>query len=219
MMCRTKRATQTHRAGWLWLASGCGLAFVGVTLPILLHRNWPGEWIVVQWALGTRSPWWTGVMQAITFLGSAAVGAGLSVGCSAALFLGRRRLDRLVWLPLVAMWGSAPVNFALRAVIGRLRPGVDHIPHFMPEITHPFQRWSYPSGHAMTATICYGFLVYLAARAFPKLRVWSLGALALWLLILGFSRVYLGVHWPTDVVGGCLIGGCWLALVLAWLGD
>ena len=206
------------RRRWLSLAAGCSLAFVVLTIPIGLGHNWPGEWALVEWALATRTLGWTKVMQTVTFFGSSAVGLGVSVGCSAALLVHNRRLDRLVWLPLAAMLGSAPINFGLRYACGRVRPAVAYIPHRVPELSHPFQRWSYPAGHAMTATICYGLIVYCLLRARPR---WARGVRLLFglgLAAIGFSRVYLGVHWPTDVLGGYLAGGAWLALCIAFLG-
>lgn len=206
-----------HRKRWLWLAVACGVAFFILTLPLLWGRSWPGEWAVVQEALRLRSPAWTPAMQAVTFFGSSAVGLGLSSGMTALLLLHERHLSRRVWLPLAAMLGSAPINFGLRVACGRLRPGVSYIPHRLPELTHPFQRWSYPSGHAMTVTICYGVLVYFLVSAYPRTGRVALPLLALWFVTVGFSRIYLGVHWPTDVLGGYLAGGFWLALCIAFL--
>jgi undecaprenyl-diphosphatase len=207
----------------MWLAVGCALAFMVLTIPICLGRNWPGEWVLVEWAVAARLPGWTAVMQTVTFFGSSSVGVGLSVGCSVVMYIRQwradfRRLDRRVWLPLVSMFGSAPINFGLRYACGRVRPGVAYIPHHLPELSHPFQRWSYPSGHTMTATVCYGLLVHLLLQARPLWQGWTLGLLGLGLAGIGFSRVYLGVHWPTDVLAGYLAGGAWLALCIALLG-
>jgi undecaprenyl-diphosphatase len=206
------------RLGWLRLSLVCVMLFIVVTTPIAFGRDWPGEWSLVQLALDMRSPFWTGAMQMVTFFGSSAVGLGLAVGMSAALALHDRHLTRQAWLPIATMLGSAPINFGLRFACGRLRPGVSYIPHRLPELAHPFQRWSYPSGHAMTATICYGLLAYLLVRASPKWRWTIVGFLALWLLVIGLSRVYVGVHWPTDILGGYLAGGSWLSVCIAVLG-
>jgi undecaprenyl-diphosphatase len=199
---------------WLWLAGGCAAAFVVLTAPIVVGQNWPGEWELVQMTMQNRSSFWTAIMQTVTFLGSSTVGLGLSAGYTAVLLVHDRRLTRRVCLPLAAMVGSAPINFGLRAAVGRYRPEVSFIPNQMPELVHPFQRWSYPSGHAMTATICYGVAAYLVIQVYPRAGWKVLFLYALWLAAVGFSRVYLGVHWPSDVLSGYLVGGFWLGMCI-----
>jgi membrane-associated phospholipid phosphatase len=208
-----------HKRWWARVTVVSGLAFVVLTIPIAMRRNWPGDMDLVEWALALRLPGWTAVMQAVTFLGTFAVGSGLCAGLSVALWVRFRRLDRQVWLPLAAIVGSVPVNAGLRIVVARLRPDVTYIPDQLPALTHPFQRWSYPSGHAMTATICYGLLLYLLVYARPRLARWMGPGYALWVGIIGFSRVYLGVHWPSDVLAGYLVGGFWLSICMLVLGD
>ena len=211
------------RRAWVGLACASVLAFVILTIPVWMGHNWPGEWSLVEWALDARSPLWTRVMQTVTFFGSSAVGLGLCMGCSTALWMVYRKRDDVTWLsavvqaalPTAVLLCSAPINFGLRYLVGRVRPGVAYIPHHLPELSHPFQRWSYPAGHTMTAIIVYGLLGTYLVRARPATRPWVVGFLACWLTLIAFSRVYLGVHWPTDVVGGLLAGGAWLSLCLA----
>jgi undecaprenyl-diphosphatase len=208
---------------WIGLGSANALAFVILTIPVWMGYDWPGEWAVVEWALAARSPFWTRAMQAVTFFGSSAVGLGLCVGCGAALLvhywrqhgkLGGKTL-LLASAPAAILLGSAPLNFGLRYLIGRVRPGVTYIPHHLPELSHPFQRWSYPAGHTMTSVIVYGLVVYYLVRMRPETRLWAAVLLGLGLIVMGLSRVYLGVHWPTDVVAGLLAGGAWLSFCLA----
>ena len=216
------------RRAWSGLACASTLAFVILTIPVWMGHNWPGEWVVVEWALAARTPFWTRVMQTVTFFGSSAVGLGLCVGCGAALlaYYARRdgRLTAKALLraatPTLVLLSSAPVNFGLRSLVGRVRPGVTYIPHHLPELSHPFQRWSYPAGHTMTALIVYGLLAYYVVRVRPAVRWWVWALLALGLAGMGLSRVYLGVHWPTDIVGGLLAGGAWLSgWVALWIRD
>jgi undecaprenyl-diphosphatase len=75
--------------------------------------------------------------------------------------------------------------------------------------------WSFPSGHSLNSMVVLGLLTVLAVRERPG-RLWrtliiTLGTFLV--LVVGFSRVYLGVHWPSDVLAGWLIGALWLVLL------
>jgi undecaprenyl-diphosphatase len=71
----------------------------------------------------------------------------------------------------------------------------------------------------MTATICYGTAAYLIVRGDRRKERVVVVLYGIWLALVGFSRVYVGVHWPSDVVGGYLAGGFWLALCIGVLGN
>ena len=75
--------------------------------------------------------------------------------------------------------------------------------------------YSFPSGHSMTAMIFYGFLIYLSIRYLKHwLKYYIVGALCLLVLTIGVSRIYLGVHYASDVLGGFIIGLGWLAIFI-----
>ena len=129
----------------------------------------------------------------------------------------------VVMVALLRHWGDglllatcgilAPVlNLALKELATRARP--DAALALVDE-----SGYSFPSGHAAFAVAFYGALIYLLSYwgAFPRrpLMRWAIqGALFLLILVIGGSRVYLGVHWPSDVLGGYLFGGlCLLALM------
>jgi membrane-associated phospholipid phosphatase len=80
----------------------------------------------------------------------------------------------------------------------------------------PAGNLAYPSGHSTQAIVSWGMLavVALAGRS-RRARIFGLTAAAVVVLLVGASRVYLGVHWLTDVLGGYALGGAWLALILA----
>ena len=246
------------------VALGSTVLFFFLSIPIASGFNWPGEWELVAWATGLRRPALTTALQLLTFLAAARPAAGISAAASAVMFWRQRRLSRRGMLPLVALIGSVPLNFVLRTAFGRVRPGVQYIPNLLPEVYHPFQRWSYPSGHAITSVVVYGALFYLlwgdvkkrslrsgacpeplardlgdggqsprdrvqsgaaflsSRKAAPTVRShrWQgLFLIAVVVLVggIGFSRIYLGVHWPTDVLGGWLVGVGWLAISIAWV--
>ena len=79
--------------------------------------------------------------------------------------------------------------------------------------------WSFPSGHAMSAAVVYGTVAYLAARLQRRQlhRVLTMSAAAVIILLIAASRVYLGVHYPSDVLAGVIIGVAWAAFCMAVL--
>ena len=101
------------------------------------------------------------------------------------------------------------LNMALKWLIERPRPIEG-----MRLIEASF--YSYPSGHSMSATGFYGFLIYLVFRYVDNrwLKIGLITLLALLILSIGMSRVYLGVHYPTDVLAGFIAGTFWLLVCI-----
>lgn len=97
-------------------------------------------------------------------------------------------------------------NVILKKIINRPRPELEHL------VT--VETLSYPSGHAMTAMAFYGFLIYLFYRFKINLLIKTLIIILLTSLIIsiGISRVYLGVHFPSDIIGGFIAGFIWVVL-------
>lgn len=95
-------------------------------------------------------------------------------------------------------------NVLLKRLVDRPRPGIDHMV--------VVETLSYPSGHAMSAMAFYGFLIYLFYRfkinGFLKLAV--ILVLIVMILSIGVSRIYLGVHFPSDIAGGYIAGLIWV---------
>lgn len=118
-------------------------------------------------------------------------------------------------LVLAAMLGGTALSEGLK--LGFARPRPDLVAH-----TVDVASMSFPSGHAMLSAVAYLTLGALLARAQARagLRAYVLGAAIVLTLIVGASRVYLGVHWPTDVLAGWCLGAAWALacwLVAAWL--
>lgn len=115
----------------------------------------------------------------------------------------------------VAISGGAILSFLVKALYNRPRPEI--VPHLV-EVTSP----SFPSGHAMNSAIVYLTLAVLLARSLEgrRVQVYLIGMAIALALTIGATRVYLGVHWPSDVLAGWAIGATWAALaslVAKWL--
>ena len=110
---------------------------------------------------------------------------------------------------VVANLGSGILSLGLKDAFARPRPPLDVVTR----ITSP-ESFSFPSGHALSAMVLYTSLAMMAAGlGLPRLKR-ALIALALIIVpTMGFTRVYLGVHYPSDVIGGWTLGACWVWLV------
>ncbi len=153
-----------------------------------------------------RSPELTKVFLWITLLGKWQIVIGSAVIVSIILWLWKKRSYILyLWLALVA---DEVFNYLGKLLIHRDRPGN---PVY---IEHSF---SFPSGHAMVAVIFYGFLAYILIRHLKnwKHKVNAFFATLLVILAIGLSRLYLGVHYVSDVWGGYLLGFLILTTVIA----
>jgi undecaprenyl-diphosphatase len=114
----------------------------------------------------------------------------------------------------VVIWmlgfGGYFVAKLIKVLIDRPRPVFPDPLPIIVEKSHAF-----PSGHAVGATIIFALVAYFIAKTRPTLRLGSI-VLAGWLILLiGFSRIYLGVHWFSDVLGGVAFGLGWVLLCIA----
>jgi undecaprenyl-diphosphatase len=157
---------------------------------------------------GHRPGWLTPVMQLVTWLGSSffIIPLGVAVG-------GYLRLRRRTWRPLVMMTaaflGAAALYDIVKPAVGRARPPASL------QVGGPDTGWAFTSGHATQSIAFYGMLAVVVITWYMprrRLRV-AIGA-ALVVLVVGVSRLYLGVHWLTDVLGGYALGLAWLSLVM-----
>lgn len=204
----------------------CFALLILLTIPVAMRMNPPGDLALVRIAVGLRHDAITQVIGILTFIGSAipallacatlSVAEWLRMMRATKLNLWRAIQPRHIWRaawPLLAYMGALATNIALRILIGRLRPEVDYIPHAYPELQADFQRFSYPSGHAGATLVTFLTLVIVLWR-YPHARWPALIFSALTIAGVGFGRVYLGVHWPSDALAGYLIGAAWLMFAL-----
>jgi undecaprenyl-diphosphatase len=197
-------------AGGFVTAAVTGFAFMW--LAELMSDNHPFLQTVDQavWraARELRSPGATTFFLVFTLLGTG-VGLGILVLLIAAALLARGHPRWALFLVVTAAGGGF-LNHALKAAFERARPD-------MADALWRSHSYAFPSGHAMGSFVVFGALVYVVMRASSSARVRS-GAAALALCLtatISLSRIYLGVHWFSDIVAGLSAGLVWLATTTA----
>lgn len=147
------------------------------------------------------------MMRDLTALGGVAVLGPLTLAAAGLLWLLGRR--RSVWLLLVAVIGGQVFSSTAKFLFDRPRP--DLVPHGA-LVTSA----SFPSGHSMMAAVTYLTLAAMIARTQESraVRIYLVALAASLSFAVGASRVYLGVHWPTDVIAGWAAGAGWAMLCL-----
>ncbi len=157
--------------------------------------------------------WLQEAARDLTSLGSIIVLIIITVAIAGYLFLARKQAA--AWLMLVAVFGGIALSDLLKFAVGRPRPD------FISPAARVFTT-SFPSGHATLSAITYLTIAALLARSqsSPRIGAYFIVLAALLTILIGVSRIYLGVHYPTDVLGGWCVGaawalGCWV--LMAWL--
>jgi|SRR6056297_914286 len=188
----------------------------------VLEGEW--RWLDEELLLSLRTPgqlddpigpaWVEEVVRDITALGGLGVVVLVTAAVCGYLVLARARAQAL--LVLVAVAGGAGISTLLKLLFDRARP--DLVAHGM----HAYQA-SFPSGHSMVSAVVYLTLGALLARLQSRRReqIYVMSIAAALVVLVGLSRVYLGVHWPSDVAAGWAAGAgwaaiCWLAAL--WVG-
>jgi undecaprenyl-diphosphatase len=165
---------------------------------------------VLRWLGDHRSALLTAAAVELTYLGTGVV--VLMVVGVAALFLWHTEHRHSARLLLAAVAGNILLNTILKLVFHRTRPDI------FAWQTHATSS-SFPSGHAMSATVCYGTVAYLVSRLQKHhwARMLTLGGAVVLVLLICLTRLYLGVHYPSDVIGGIVVGLAWAGFCMATL--
>jgi undecaprenyl-diphosphatase len=165
---------------------------------------------VMSWIAAHQNPLVQQTMIEVTALGTGVVVA--MVEFVGALFLWLNKHKHSALLLIIASFGGIILNNLLKLGFGRPRPQIFEWGTYASSS-------SFPSGHAMSSVIVYGTVAYLAARLQrrPASRLLTLGFAAVVILLICVSRLYLGVHYPSDIAAGLIIGLAWAGFCMAIL--
>jgi undecaprenyl-diphosphatase len=199
----------------LLVAVACGWVFILVAAEVAHERTQKVDERVILFLREAASPgtprgpvWLKGTMRDFTALGSPAILVTFVLVVTGALLV--RRQYHALLLVLAATIGGRLLNVVLKDWFQRPRPP---LALQLTDVSTP----SFPSGHAMDSAVIYFTLAALLARFLrPRgIRLYFLGVAAFLTFCAGVSRVYLGVHYPSDVLAGWTAGLCWACL--CWL--
>jgi undecaprenyl-diphosphatase len=206
------RSTARRRRRWGRQAAlaavtlGAFGSFVAISRTIAGSDGSPFDRAVVRAVGRVRHPFATLVVRGVTSLG----GVGGAVGVALAALTSARRRPRLALQIAIGSLGGVSAELCIKRIFKRERPAL--LAHL-----EEVRSTSFPSGHSMAASSLYLTLAFVASRsrrlrAHRGLALAAAGSLA---SAIGASRVYLGVHWPTDVLGGLALGTAWASLTEA----
>ncbi len=164
---------------------------------------------VLDWMVDHRTDAWTAVMEAVTTLGNTATLTIIALVVTAVLaWLRRWRLALLVGPGSLI---AAGMMVGLKELVERPRPPI-------PDRLQELSTYSFPSGHAMSSTVVYGLIAVAGYRCsgWVRAHLWVLSIAPLLAIAIGITRIYLGVHWMTDVLAGWAFGAIYV-VATGWL--
>ncbi len=158
---------------------------------------------IAAFAVSLRTPQLTQIMQYITNIGDLYGYLVMLVLCTIAFYIAFKNWRYVLQIVFVLMLSSL-ANTILKKIINRARPTATHL------VT--VKTLSYPSGHAMSAMAFYGFMIYLlfTFKMNKYVKTALISVCGLMIVAIGFSRIYLGVHFPSDIAGGYIAGFIWV---------
>jgi len=212
----TAKADSLVGALGIFLVAGLIVAVIGTALFVALASHVHSgstqalDESVIRWLVAHHTPVLDVAMLEITTLGTAVV--VMMIVAVAALFLVLTGHKYSAILLLASSIGGVVLNGVLKLGFDRPRPTI-----FIPAIHTATS--SFPSGHATSAAMVYATVAYLAARLAKRRRARWLVMTAAFIIIalISFSRLYLGVHYPSDVLAGVIVGLAWAGFCMATL--
>src|SRR6266446_648057 len=192
-------------AFYLWLLSGA------LMFSFIARRTqfFPGDRSITAALQKQQNPWIRRFMIAISEIGFPSISIPLTLGVSGIFLALRFRLEAIF---ILLTSSSNLLNALVKRLIKRPRPTAELV-----TVVRVINEPSFPSGHVMHYLNFFGLLIYLLATNWRsgRLRDILIGICTALILCIGPSRVYLGAHWPSDVMAGYIYGGLWFGGLMA----
>jgi membrane-associated phospholipid phosphatase len=205
---RRAAARRLSRAEAIYLVALAAFAALALFARAYAYFSWDLE--ATRALQGLPVPGLLAVMRAASVFADTWHGWALTAAAFLIFFMRRRRTEACALV--FSVGGAELIDRVVKSVVGRPRP--------IPALVHVSGEWaheSFPSGHVTFYVCFFGFLFFAAYALLPRgtnPRRLLLALAALPVVTIGFSRVYLGAHWASDVLGAYLLSGLWLALTL-----
>lgn len=192
-------------AFYLWLLSGA------VILSFIAQRTqfFPGDMSITARLQKQKNPWFRGFLYWVSEIGFWQFSVPQSIGVAGIFWALRFRLEAIF---ILLTTSSNILNALVKRLIKRPRPTKELV-----TVVRVLNEPSFPSGHVMHYTNFYGLLIYLLATNWRsgRLRNVLITICTILIICIGPSRVYLGAHWPSDVMAGYIYGGLWFGGIMA----
>ena len=192
-------------AFYAWLLSGA------LMLSIIARYTqfFPGDMVITTALQKQRNPWIRRFMVAISEIGFPKLSVPLTIGVAGIFLALRFRLEAIF---ILLTTSSNLLNALVKRLIKRPRPTKELV-----TVVRVINEPSFPSGHVMHYTNFFGLLIYLLLTNWRsgKLRNILIAICTVLIVFIGPSRVYLGAHWPSDVMAGYIYGGLWFGGIMA----
>ncbi len=208
MLSKIRSLISIIRLGGLAVAALAMWGFATIAQEVLEKETQAFDTSILLYLKSLHTPLRDRIMLAFTFFGEPNLLLALSVSLGIILWVRKHHSEATTIA--VAGGGAIGLNILLKQLFARARPQLW-------ERTVEVKFYSFPSGHAMISMVIYGWLGYLLGSRFPKQRWWIYGWTIILVAVIGLSRLYLGVHWPTDVIAGYTAGLVWLIACISSL--
>ena len=191
----------------LLVPAGLVAGAAGLSVLVSVAPTLPGDEAILEAMRKTELPLLNQALRSLDCLGSPWVIVASVLALSAVLWVRGRRREAMLCLLIIPM---ELMTLGLREIIDRPRPSLPGLAS-MPESP------GFPSGTTLHAVLFFGYIAYLChVYVRPrKLRIALQASLVLMIAVVSYSRIYLGVHWPTDILGGWLYGAFFLWVIAA----